>query len=131
VEEHTKAGRNWDPHLRSTAAVAGYKIEAKDGAIGHVEDFVMMTKPGRFAISSSIHGTGGRESGCSLHRNGLNVSAGVNRESSSISPVRLSKQSPEFTDESALTRDYDDALHRHYNRLGYWADEATDRPQLR
>jgi hypothetical protein len=25
----------------------------------------------------------------------------------------------------------ENALHRHYSRRGYWADEATDRPQLR
>jgi hypothetical protein len=41
------------------------------------------------------------------------------------------KQSPEFTDESVLTRDYEDALHRHYNRRGYWTDEAAARAQFR
>jgi sporulation protein YlmC with PRC-barrel domain len=30
-----------DSHLRSTAAVTGYRIEASDGEIGHVEDFVI------------------------------------------------------------------------------------------
>jgi len=30
-----------DPHLRSTQAVTGYYIQAKDGEIGHVEDFVL------------------------------------------------------------------------------------------
>lgn len=30
-----------DPHLRSTKAIAGYHIHAKDGEIGHVEDFVI------------------------------------------------------------------------------------------
>lgn len=29
-----------DPHLRSTEAVSGYHIEAVDGAIGHVQDFL-------------------------------------------------------------------------------------------
>jgi sporulation protein YlmC with PRC-barrel domain len=29
-----------DPHLRSTEAVTGYHIHAKDGEIGHVEDFL-------------------------------------------------------------------------------------------
>lgn len=29
-----------DPHLRSAAAVIGYHIEAIDGSIGHVEDFL-------------------------------------------------------------------------------------------
>ncbi len=30
-----------DPHLRSIEAVAGYHIHAKDGEIGHVEDFLL------------------------------------------------------------------------------------------
>lgn len=29
-----------DAHLRSSAAVSGYHIEAKDGAIGHIDDFL-------------------------------------------------------------------------------------------
>jgi hypothetical protein len=30
-----------DPHLRSTKEVAGYRIGAADGEVGHVEDFVV------------------------------------------------------------------------------------------
>ena len=30
-----------DPHLRSALAVIGYHIEASDGEIGHVEDFLL------------------------------------------------------------------------------------------
>jgi uncharacterized protein YrrD len=30
-----------DPHLRSSAEVAGYDIQASDGSIGHVEDFII------------------------------------------------------------------------------------------
>jgi hypothetical protein len=30
-----------DPHLRSTAAVKGYHVEATDGAIGHIENFIV------------------------------------------------------------------------------------------
>jgi hypothetical protein len=33
--------RNDDPHLRSIKAVTGYHIEATDGGIGHVEDFLL------------------------------------------------------------------------------------------
>ena len=37
--EHEKA--TWDPHLRSTSVVDGYRIQAADGEIGHVEDFIV------------------------------------------------------------------------------------------
>lgn len=30
-----------DPHLRSTREVVGYRIQARDGALGHVEDFLI------------------------------------------------------------------------------------------
>ena len=33
------------------------------------------------------------------------------------------KESPEYTEESLLTRDYEIGLHGHYNRQGYWVDE--------
>ncbi len=33
-----------DPHLRSTQAVSGYHIQASDGTIGHVTDFMMDDK---------------------------------------------------------------------------------------
>jgi hypothetical protein len=36
-------------------------------------------------------------------------------------------QSPEYTEESLLTRDYETGLHRHYNRQGYWIDEPAAR----
>jgi hypothetical protein len=36
-EPHEKAG---DPHLRSAREVIGYHVEASDGAIGHVDDFI-------------------------------------------------------------------------------------------
>ena len=35
------------------------------------------------------------------------------------------KESPAYTEESLLTREYEAALHRHYNRKGYWIDEVA------
>ena len=34
-------GQGGDPHLRRTREVAGYHIDARDGGIGHVDDFIM------------------------------------------------------------------------------------------
>ena len=36
------------------------------------------------------------------------------------------KQSPEYTETSLLTRDYETGLHRHYKRQGYWGDKPAD-----
>ena len=35
------------------------------------------------------------------------------------------KESPASTEESLLTREYEIALHRHYDRKGYWIDEVA------
>jgi len=37
------------------------------------------------------------------------------------------KQSPEYTEESLLTRDYETALHQHYQHEGYWSEESPDK----
>lgn len=38
------ARESGDPHLRSSAEVIGYHIEASDGTIGHVDDFLFDTR---------------------------------------------------------------------------------------
>jgi hypothetical protein len=41
VFSQEEAEKKWDPHLRSTNAVSGYHIQASDGEIGNVEDFIV------------------------------------------------------------------------------------------
>ncbi|MDD5092592.1 MAG: PRC-barrel domain-containing protein, partial [Candidatus Wallbacteria bacterium] len=36
-----RGGKDWNPDLRSTHQVSGYHIQAEDGEIGHVEDFII------------------------------------------------------------------------------------------
>jgi hypothetical protein len=38
------------------------------------------------------------------------------------------KKSPQYSDESLLTRDYETRLHGHYNRKGYWIEDAAATP---
>jgi hypothetical protein len=35
------------------------------------------------------------------------------------------RHSPKYSEDALLTRDYEDRLHRHYNRRGYWVDEPV------
>ena len=47
-------------------------------------------------------------------------------------PRETIKQSPEYTEDSLLTRDYETRLHGHYNRKGYWIEEpAAKKAQLK
>ncbi|MHC1767473.1 MAG: PRC-barrel domain containing protein [Verrucomicrobiia bacterium] len=50
-----------DAHLRSTLAVGGYHLQARDGTVGHVCDFIMDTQS--WAISQLVIKTGHRLSG--------------------------------------------------------------------
>jgi len=124
-KERAKVEKSWDPHLRSTTEVTGYHIEATDGSIGHVEDFVI--DDDTWAIRYLIVDTRNWWSGKRV----LIAPQWIERVSWNESKVFIHlskeaiKQSPEFTGESSLTRDYEDALHRYYQRSGYWTDEAA------
>jgi uncharacterized protein YrrD len=114
-----------DLHLRSTLDVSGHHIQAADGEIGHVEDFIIDDKT--WAIRYLIIDTQNWWPGKKV----LVSPQWIERVSWSESKVFVNlsretiKQSPEYTEESLPTRDYETALHRHYNRQGYWVDEPT------
>ena len=56
-----QAPKGADAHLRSTHAVNGYHIQASDGTIGHICDFLMDTQS--WAIRQLVIKTGHRFSG--------------------------------------------------------------------
>ena len=124
-KKSTQVEKAWDPHLRSTDAVSGYNIQAADGEIGHVEDFIIddETWAIRYLIVDTRNWWPGKKVLVSPHW--------IERVSWSESKVFVNvsretiKQSPEYTEESLLTRDYETGLHRHYNRKGYWIDEPA------
>jgi hypothetical protein len=41
LQDEEAEKKEWDTHLRSTNAVSGYHIQASDGEIGNVEDFIV------------------------------------------------------------------------------------------
>jgi stress response protein YsnF len=114
--------RAWDFQLRSTHEVNNYNIQAADGEIGHIEDFVIDDET--WAIRYLIVNTRNSEQ----EKKVLVSTKWIDRVIGNELGVFLNlscnavKQSPEYTDESLLTRDYETKLHRHYNRRGYWID---------
>ncbi|MDD2321401.1 MAG: PRC-barrel domain-containing protein [Geobacteraceae bacterium] len=113
--------------MRSTRVVSGYHIQAEDGEIGHVEDFIIDDET--WAIRYLIVDTQNWWPGKKV----LVSPQWIERVSWTESKVFVNltlediKQSPEYTEESLLSRDYEAGLHRHYNRKGYWVDEPADR----
>jgi uncharacterized protein YrrD len=123
--EPTKEEKAWDPHLRSTHDVSGYHIQAADGEIGHVEDFIIddETWAIRYLVVDTRNWWPGNKVLISpkwIERVSWNESkVFVNLSRETI------KKSPQYTEESLVTRDYETGLHRHYNRKGYWVDEPA------
>jgi hypothetical protein len=115
--QHEKA---WDPHLRSTHDVAGHHIQATDGEIGHVEDYVIddETWAIRYLIIDTRNWWPGKRVLVStqwIER----VSWPERKVFVDLSREAI-KTSPEYRHDSPLTRDYEIKLHQHYNRKGYW-----------
>ncbi|MCX6905614.1 MAG: PRC-barrel domain-containing protein [Verrucomicrobia bacterium] len=110
---------------RSTHEVTGYHLQALDGELGHIEDFVIddETWTIRYLIVGTKNWWPGKRVLVSPHW--------MERVSWSESKVFINlsletiKESPPFTEDSLLTRDYEVGLHRHYNRKGYWMDELA------
>jgi len=129
--ESTQGEKAWDPHLRSAHDVSGHHVQAADGEIGHVEDFVIDDET--WAIRYLIIDTRNWWPGKRV----LVSPQWIERVSWSKSKVFVNlsretiKQSPEYTEESLLTRDYEAGLHRHYSRQGYWVDEPVAKEHCR
>lgn len=123
--ERASTGKKWDYTLRSTRDVTGHHIQATDGAIGHVEDFII--DPETWAIRYLVVDTRNWWPGKKV----LVSPQWIERVSWSESKVFVNlsreaiKQSPGFLDDSVLDRDYETVLHHHYNRPGYWVDELV------
>lgn len=111
-----------DPYLRSMREVIGYYIEASDGSIGHVEDFIVDTDTWhvRYMVVDTHNWLpGGKKVLISP-----NWIGSVVWEQSTVH-VALSqaeiKTSPEWHGTSAmLSRDYETELYSHYGRPTYW-----------
>lgn len=131
ARESTHGEKAWDPHLRSTREVTGYHIQAMDGEIGHVDDFLIDDET--WAIRYLIIDTRNWWSGKKV----LVSTQWIERVSWNESkvfinlPLEAIKQAPEYTEESLITRDYEAILHIHYNRRVYWADEPDAKKHSR
>jgi hypothetical protein len=120
LEVNKKEDESWDPHLRSTKDVSGHHIQAQDGEIGHVEDFIIddETWAIRYLVIDTKNWWGGKKVLISpqwIDR----ISWDESKVFVNLSKERI-KQSPEYSDDLLITRAYEDQLHKHYDQKGYW-----------
>ncbi|MBN2536019.1 MAG: PRC-barrel domain-containing protein [Spirochaetales bacterium] len=130
-EEWNKSIRDekasWDPYLRSTHDVTSHHIQATDGQIGHVEDFVIddETWAIRYLIIDTQNWLPGKK--VLLSPKWIESVSWDEAKVFVNIPRKTVKQSPEYTEESLLTREYEAGLHEHYNRQGYWVEDPAQK----
>jgi hypothetical protein len=109
-----------DPHLRSTKEVSGYHIQATDGEMGHVEDFIADDTDWfiRYMVVDMRNWLPGKK---------VLISSGwIERVEWSESKVYVDlsrdmvKNSPEFDPSSPVNRRYEERLYDFYGRPKYW-----------
>jgi RNA polymerase-binding protein DksA len=109
-----------DPHLRSTKALIGYYIGAKDGDIGHVQDFIIDDKTWaiRYMVVDTVNWWPGKKVVIApqwIER----VSWEESKVFVDLSRERI-KKAPEYNPTAMLSRQYEDGLYAHYRRSKYW-----------
>jgi hypothetical protein len=123
LPKSTSGSKTFDPRLRSTHDVSGHHIQAKDGEIGHVEDFIIDDETWmiRYLIVDTLNFWEGKKVLISprwIERvSWEDLKVFVNLSKTTI------EQSPEYIEGSPLSREYETALHQHYNFQGYWVEE--------
>ena len=123
--DSNQGGQPVDHHLRSIHLVNGYHVQAIDGEIGHVEDFIIDDTNWaiRYLIIDTKNWLPGKKvlispqwiQNVSWHQSSIYVNV----------PRETVREAPQYIPASALSRDYETVLHSHYNRRGYWADEPV------
>jgi PRC-barrel domain len=115
-----------DPHLRSTTAIAGYYIQAADGDIGHVEDFLVEDRSWtiRYAVVDTRNWWPGKKVLISpdwiTHVDWYDSKVHVDLTRDTI------KSSPEYDASLPLDREYEARLYESYRRPHYW--DRSDAP---
>ena len=110
----------WDAHLRSTHAVTGHHVQATDGEIGHIVDFIIDDQVWaiRYLVIDTLNWWPGKhvliapEWVESIDWEELKVFVNLTRDQ-----VR---QAPRYIDASTITPEYESQLRRHYNQDDQW-----------
>ncbi len=109
-----------DPYLRSSKEVTGYSVQARDGDIGHVEDFLMDMTPCiiRYMLVDTAPWLLGKtvlvatKWANSIHWSESDVYVDLARAAI--------ENSPEYEPTKSIDREFEILLHQHYGRKGYW-----------
>jgi hypothetical protein len=113
-----------DSHLRSSHAVKGYRVESTDGAIGHIDGFIVDDKSWaiRYLAVATNNWLPGKKVliapawAQNISWEDSRVYVGVTKEAI--------KSAPEYLESQPLTREYEGQIYVHYGHAPYWSRES-------
>jgi uncharacterized protein YrrD len=109
-----------DPNLRNCREVMSYRIDAKDGSIGHVEDFIIDDES--WIIRYLVVDTG-KWLDDQKFLTAVSWIKEVDWGEAAVT-VDLTKEQikdgPKYDPSSPIKRKYEDELHEHFGRSKYW-----------
>jgi hypothetical protein len=120
TEDRTPDPEKGDSDLRSVREVLGYRIEARDGAVGHVEDFILddLGWMIRYTVVDTRNWLPGKKvlvAPCLI--------AAVSWNDSKVRvdlPRELVEASPEYDPSAPVNREYEARWYDYYGRPKYW-----------
>jgi hypothetical protein len=120
VESAEEIAEKSDPHLRSVREVSDYHIQANDGEIGHVDDFIAAEEDWviRYMVVDTRNWLPGKRV--------LVAPTWVEKVSWRERKVHVNlsrnmiKDSPEFDPSAPVNREYELRLYDYYGRPKYW-----------
>lgn len=124
-EEPPPDNNDVDPHLRSALEVLGYHIRARDGEIGHVEDYIVSDQT--WTIPYVVVDTRNWLPGKKVLISPRWIE-NIDWDRSQVA-IPLLKEAietaPEYDHSKEITREYEERLHEHYDLQGYWNPELV------
>ena len=118
--EKAESNQEGDPHLRSTAEVEGYHIQAIDDEIGHVEDFIIDDKEWliRYIVVDTRNWLPGKKV-LVTPRWIQNIDWIEEKVFVDLKKEEV-KNSPEYDPTTPINREYEIRLYDYYGRPKYW-----------
>lgn len=113
-----------DSHLRSTSEVLGYSINARDGKVGHVEDFVVDDEAWviRYVAVDTRDWLPAKKVLISP-RWVLRVSWEQREVMADLGEKQI-ENAPRWDPRAPIDRGYEARLHAHYGRSPYWSETS-------
>jgi hypothetical protein len=123
TQEADSEGSPQDWHLRSTREVLGYGIQAQDGEVGRVDDFVGddVNWAIRYLVVDTRKWLPGRK--VLVAPTWLEEVAWVSKKVHVDLPRDVIKGSPEFDRSAPVNREYEVRLYDYYGRPKYWVQK--------